>query len=48
MLTTYGEMYTSTSLVSFTADVSGGDIRLLITPASATSTVFNAVRTSLS
>jgi hypothetical protein len=47
MLTTYGEMYNSTSLVSFTADVSGSDIRLLITPTSATSTVFNAVRTSL-
>ena len=47
MLTTYGEMYNNTSLVSFTADVSGGNIRLLITPASATSTVFNAVRTSL-
>jgi hypothetical protein len=47
MLTTYGEMYNNTSLVSFTADVSGGLIRLLITPASATSTVFNAVRTSL-
>jgi len=47
MLTTYGEMYNNTSLVSFTADVSAGAIRLLITPTSATSTVFNAVRTSL-
>jgi len=47
MLTTYGEMYNTSSLVSFTADVSGGITRLLITPTSATSTVFNAVRTSL-
>jgi len=47
MLTIYGEMYNTSSLVSFTADVSGGITRLLITPTSATSTVFNAVRTSL-
>ena len=47
MITTYGEMYNTTSLVSFSADVSAGAIRLLITPTSATSTVFNAVRTSL-
>lgn len=47
MLTTYGEMYNTTSLASFTADVSAGSIRLLITPTSATSTVFSAVRTTL-
>jgi hypothetical protein len=47
MITTYGEMFNTSSLVSFTADVSAGLARLLITPASATSTVFNAVRTSL-
>ena len=47
MLTTYGEMYNTTSLASFTADVSAGSVRLLITPTSATSTVFSAVRTSL-
>lgn len=47
MITTYGEMFNTSSLVNFTADVSGGSARLLITPASATSTVFNAVRTSL-
>jgi hypothetical protein len=47
MLTTYGEMYNTSSLASFTADTSSGDLRLLITPASATSTVFTAVRTAL-
>jgi hypothetical protein len=47
LLTTYGEMYNTSSLASFTADVSGGALRLLITPASATSTVFSVVRTSL-
>ena len=47
MLTTYGEMYNTSSLASFTADVSGGSIRLRVTPTSATSTVFNVVRTSL-
>lgn len=47
LLTTYGEMYNTTSLANFTADVSAGSMRLLITPTSATSTVFSAVRTSL-
>lgn len=47
LLTTYGEMYNTTSLASFTADVSGGNLRLLVTPTSATSTVFSVVRTSL-
>jgi len=47
MLTTYAEMYNTSSLASFTADVSGGLLRLLVTPASATSTVFSVVRTSL-
>ena len=47
MITTYGEMYNNISLASFSADVSGGAIRLLVTPTSATSTVINAVRTSL-
>lgn len=47
MLTTYGEMYNTTPLATFTADVSGGAVRLLVTPTSATSTVFSAVRTSL-
>jgi hypothetical protein len=47
MITTYGEMYNNISLASFTADVSAGVLRLRVTPTSATSTVFNAVRTSL-
>jgi len=47
LLTTFGEMYNTTSLASFTADVSGGNLRLLVTPTSATSTVFSAVRTAL-
>jgi hypothetical protein len=47
LLTTYAEMYNTTSLASFTADVSGGDLRLRITPTSATSTTFSCVRTSL-
>lgn len=47
MLTTYGEMYNTISLAGFTADVSGGLLRLLVTPANATSMLFTAVRTSL-
>ena len=47
MLTTYAEMYNNISLGSFTADVSAGSLRLLVTPTSATSTVFSVVRTSL-
>ena len=47
MLTTYAEMYNNISLGSFTADVSAGSLRLLVTPTSATSTVFSAVSTSL-
>jgi hypothetical protein len=47
MLTTYAEMYNTAPLATFTADVSGGLIRLLVTPTSATSTVFSSVRTSL-
>jgi hypothetical protein len=47
MLTTYGEMYNNISLASFSADVNAGDLRLLVNPTSATSTVFSVVRTSL-
>jgi hypothetical protein len=47
MITTYAEMYNTSALANFTADVSGGLLRLLVTPTSATSTVFSAVRTSL-
>lgn len=47
LLTTFAEMYNTSSLATFTADVSAGDVRVLVTPASATSTIFSAVRTSL-
>ena len=47
LLTTYAEMYNTSSLASFTADVSSGSLRLRVTPTSATSTVFSVVRTSL-
>ena len=48
LLTTYGEMYNNIPLANFTGDVSGGNLRILVTPTSATSTLFTAVRTSLS
>jgi hypothetical protein len=47
MLTTYAEMYNTSALATFTADVSAGSLRLRVTPTSATSTVFSVVRTSL-
>jgi hypothetical protein len=47
LLTTYAEMYNTSALATFTADVSAGSLRLLVTPTSATSTVFSVVRTSL-
>jgi len=47
LLAVYGEMYSSTSLASFSADVSGGNVRLLVTPASTNSTTFTYLRDSL-
>jgi len=47
MITTYGEMYTTNPLATFTADQSGADIRIRATPTSATSTSFSVVRTAL-
>ena len=48
LLTTYGEMYSGASaLATFTADVSGGSLRILATPASANSTTFQAQRITL-
>ena len=47
LLTTYAEMYNNISLGSFSADVSGGNLRLLVNPTSATSTLFSVVRTAL-
>jgi hypothetical protein len=40
-MTQYGEIYSSSALATFDMDISGGSIRLLTTPAQATSTVFN-------
>ena len=39
-LTEYARVQTSGSLATFDADISSGNIRLLVTPAQATSTVF--------
>ncbi len=47
MLTTYGEMYSASALATFTADVSGGFIRLLATPASANNTTIDIVGVGL-
>jgi len=47
MLTTYGEMYSVSALAAFTADVSGGNLRILVTPASTNSTTFTYYRISL-
>ena len=47
MVTTYGEMYNTSALATFDADTSGGAIRLLVTPANATSMLFTSVITSL-
>ena len=47
LLTVYGEMFNTAKLADFDADVSGGSLRLRVTPTSATSTVFNFVRDSL-
>lgn len=46
-LTTYAEMYNSTSLATFTADVNSGNTRLLATPASTNSTTFKVTRISV-
>jgi hypothetical protein len=46
-LTTYAEMYNSTSLATFAADVNGGNTRLLATPASANNTTFKVTRISV-
>jgi len=46
-LTTYAEMYNSTSLATFTADVDSGNTRLLATPASTNSTTFKVTRISV-
>lgn len=45
--TTYGEIYTGNALFSVACDISSGYARVLVTPASATSTVFKAERTAI-
>jgi len=47
LITIYGELFNTAKLADFDADVSSGSLRLLVTPTSATSTVFNYVRDSL-
>jgi phage-related tail fiber protein len=42
----YGTVMTGTSLASFDADVSGGNVRLLVTPTNAVTTI-NVVRTAI-
>lgn len=39
-LTEYATVLTSTSLASFDADISGGNLRILVTPTNSSSTVF--------
>ena len=39
-LTEYGTVLTGTSLASFDADINGGNLRILVTPTNASSTVF--------
>ena len=39
--TEYGSIFTNTSLATYDVDISSGSVRLRVTPASATSTVFN-------
>ncbi len=46
-LTTYAEMYNSTSLATFAADVNSGNTRLLATPATANNTTFKVTRISV-
>ena len=43
--TEYGTIKTGSSLSTFNTDISGGNVRLLATPASSSSTVFKLIRT---
>ena len=43
--TEYGTVRTGISLASFNTDIDGGNVRLLATPASSSSTTFKLVRT---
>lgn len=46
-ITEYGTILSGSSLASFNADISGGNLRLLVTPASASNTVFKVVVTAV-
>jgi len=43
--TEYGSVYTNTPLATYDVDISGGNVRIRVTPASATNTVFNTLVT---
>lgn len=43
--TEYGELITNSELFSVEVDINSGNVRVLVTPTSATSTVFNTVYT---
>lgn len=45
--TEYAIIKTGDALATFTSDVSSGNVRLLVTPASSNSTTFKAIRTSI-
>ena len=45
--TEYAIITTDGALASFSSDISSGNVRLLVTPTSATSTTFKAIRTSI-
>lgn len=45
--TEYGITRTGDSLASFSSDISGNNVRLLVTPSSASSTTFKVVRVSI-
>jgi hypothetical protein len=46
-LTTFAELYTNAALATFAVDISGGLMRLLVTPTSANSTTFKYSRTDM-
>ena len=45
--TEYGIIRTGNSLASFTSDISGNNVRLLVTPSSSSSTTFKVIRLSI-
>jgi len=43
--TEYGQLSTNTFAVTYTVDISGGNVRILATPPAATSTTFKVIKT---